>query len=194
MFLNLFLPRHLESVIGRVLTERLLYVREHWKVTEYTFPRLMVEFVDMNSITEKYRDKINLLKKHFSGQSELYKQKSSTTSRRNSCDAMGGVPEPRYSQDLFYLSPLYPLVFPHLSRLILLDADLLFHTSLEQLWRHFNLFSSQQVVSFAPDLSPHYRNMLHQYRQEHRGTPVGEPGEKQVTTRGRQYVNKTRGL
>ena len=82
----------------------------------------------------------------------------------------------KYFNDLFYIAPLYHTKFSSLSRLVLLDTDLLFQSSILDLWRQFLEFSPGQCIGLAPDLSPHYWHRLETFRRLNPDTNLGRPG------------------
>ena len=82
----------------------------------------------------------------------------------------------KYFNDLFYIAPLYHTKFSSLSRLVLLDTDLLFQSSILDLWRQFLEFSPGQCIGLAPDLSPHYWHRLEAFRRLRPETDLGKPG------------------
>ena len=85
----------------------------------------------------------------------------------------------KYFNDLFYIAPLYHTKFSSLSRLVLLDTDLLFQSSILDLWRQFLEFSPDQCIGLAPDLSPHYWHKLESFRADNPDTSLGQPGDRQ---------------
>ena len=54
-----------EKTLGDILIKRFLFHNELWKVTRFRLPKIRVEFVDINSIVDTFRDKIDLMKKNF---------------------------------------------------------------------------------------------------------------------------------
>ena len=82
----------------------------------------------------------------------------------------------KYFSTLFYIAPLYHKKFSELSRLVLLDTDLMFQSSIRDLWRQFLAFSPGQCIGLAPDLSPHYWHRLETLRGQRPDTDLGRPG------------------
>ena len=82
----------------------------------------------------------------------------------------------KYFSTLFYIAPLYHKKFSALSRLVLLDTDLMFQSSIRDLWRQFLAFSPGQCIGLAPDLSPHYWHRLETLRGQRPDTDLGRPG------------------
>lgn len=82
----------------------------------------------------------------------------------------------QYSDPLFFLSIALHRVFPDdIHRIIMLDADLLFHSDIKQLEDLFPNFSDTNVIGLAYEQSPVYRHMFEIYRKHHQGTNVGDP-------------------
>ena len=52
-----------DKTLGNILIKRILYPL--WNIKRYRIPKIRVEFVDIRSITDRYRDKIDLMKKNF---------------------------------------------------------------------------------------------------------------------------------
>ena len=97
-----------------------------------------------------------------------------------------------YFQDLFFISPFYHLVFP-MNKFIITDADIEFMDhGLALLHSHFDLFKSDQLYAFAKDMSPLYRTMMFNYRQEHQETRIGDPGDLQGVNTGVVMLNLER--
>ena len=54
-------------------------------------------------------------------------------------------------------------------------------TNLGLLYSQFSKFSGSAVLGVAPDLSPHYRLNLEQFRRWHPESTLGDPGPTQVS-------------
>ena len=66
----------------------------------------------------------------------------------------------KYNSNIFYLAPFYHRIFTKLARLIVVDADVVFKSDPIETWEQFDKFRGDEVVGVAPDLSPHYYQML----------------------------------
>ena len=115
-------------------------------------------FFDLGAIARRWRKEISALKPHFTSDSKQAR---------------------KYADDLFLVAPFLHRTFPY-SRLIMLDVDLVFRVSVEELYSQYRLFRDPGVfMGVANDLSPHYRHVLRFYREENPGTVAGEPGRMQ---------------
>merc|ERR1719499_3022675 len=68
--------------------------------------------------------------------------------------------------------------------MIFTDVDVVFKISLESLYSKFSKFSTKNLFSFAPDLTPHYFTLSQDYRSNHPETSVGLPGSQQGLNTG----------
>eukprot|EP00112_Aurelia_sp_Birch-Aquarium-sp1_P013315 Seg282.10 transcript_id=Seg282.10/GoldUCD/mRNA.D3Y31 product="Xyloside xylosyltransferase 1" protein_id=Seg282.10/GoldUCD/D3Y31 len=81
-----------------------------------------------------------------------------------------------YSHALFFIGPVLHKVLPtSIKQLVMLDTDLQFRTDIKHLFELFDKMSPGNVMALASDQQPVYRHVLWNYRNNHRGTKVGEP-------------------
>ena len=100
-----------------------------------------------------------------------------TAMKRNSRQGLGGGGS--YSEDLFYIAPIYHKAFASLNRIIFLDSkDLEFRCDIKLLDDQFDAMSETAVIGIGPDLTPHYRHEARVFRTRHPDTEVGEPGPR----------------
>ena len=98
-----------------------------------TIPRLVVEYVNISSITSKHRPHIKIMKLLYGNHQPI------GTEFRPGDQALRGlehnlpqdkdyvvVPSLKYTLDLFYLAPFYHLELKQLDKLVVLDVDLQF--------------------------------------------------------------------
>jgi hypothetical protein len=107
----------LKDEIGKYLSELIIKIPQYttWKV-----PKLKVEFVDIESITSKHREEIDLMKTYFGHYFPPDTAFNCETGR-------AVIQSPKYTLDLFYILPFYHLEFPEdLEKLIVIDIDLEF--------------------------------------------------------------------
>ena len=84
-----------------------------------------------------------------------------------------------YTEDLFYIAPIYHRAFTGLDRIIFLDSkDLEFYSDIKLLETQFN-FMGNAIIGIGSDLTPHYRNTLGNYIAKHPNTSLGLPGKMQ---------------
>ena len=93
--------------------------------------RVTYDFVDTNTITQKYHGSINKMRPYFT---------SNTKAAR------------KYTDDLFLMGPYYHRVFPY-EKFIVLDADLKFRIDIAELYSLFEHFDTQQVCRCIFDVS-----------------------------------------
>merc|ERR1719445_2151713 len=98
----------------------------------------------------------------------------------------------KYVDKLFYLGPLYHKIFPTLGKLIFLDVDLDFYSDVKLLYSQFFKFSDSNLLGVGPDMSPHYRRNLEQFRAQHMNTIIGDPGHFQGFNTGVVLYNLER--
>lgn len=85
----------------------------------------------------------------------------------------------KYSDDLFYIAPMYHGAFLKLDKLIYLDcSDIVFFDDIKLLSEQFSLMG-KALIGVGLDKSPHYRSFLGKYVSENPNTKIGLPGEKQ---------------
>ena len=89
-------------------------------------PRLRVEYLDLNFITAKYREDIDLMKQLYGH--HVYVEKNREHKQKESVgDLQVNPPSMKYTQDIFYLAPFYHKMMPeNLKKMIVLDIDLEF--------------------------------------------------------------------
>ncbi|RUS69311.1 hypothetical protein EGW08_022928 [Elysia chlorotica] len=87
-----------------------------------------------------------------------------------------------FSDPLFFISTVLHRLLPrNISRLILLDIDLVFKADVAGLLSLFDRFTGAQVVGIARENQPVYRHVFSEYRQRHQGTKIGEPPPNGIT-------------
>ncbi|XP_053160301.1 xyloside xylosyltransferase 1 isoform X2 [Hemicordylus capensis] len=112
-----------------------------------------VIFHDVDVLTEKVLPVVENMQKLFSAGSGTY-----------------------YSDSIFFLSVAMHRIMPkEISRLIQVDLDVEFRANIRELFEEFENFPEGAVIGIAREMQPVYRHLFWQYRQEHPGTPVGEP-------------------
>lgn len=87
----------------------------------------------------------------------------------------------KYNSTIYYLSPFYHQIFPHLSKLLVLDVDMEFRVDPIELYHELDKFNMDQVVGCANDLAPHYHVMLEAtgFYQLNPDSLIGQPGPLQ---------------
>ena len=68
-----------------------------------------------------------------------------------------------FTQDLFFISPFYHLVFPF-EKFLITDADIQFVYNINLLYDEFDEFGEDKLYAFAKDMSPLYRALVYKYR------------------------------
>ena len=68
-----------------------------------------------------------------------------------------------FTQDLFFISPFYHLVFPF-EKYLITDADIQFVYNINLLYDEFDEFGEDKLYAFAKDMSPLYRTLVYRYR------------------------------
>ena len=129
------------NFISKSVAERIIEDR-HWRWKRFHgFPGLRFSFVDIKSLTDTNQEFIMGLK-----------------------NSTFGLKDNKYSEDLFYISPLFPQTFLALDKMMLLDGgDLIFYSDIKLLNDQFrNMELERRLIGAARDLSPHYRSMLKQ--------------------------------
>jgi len=82
-----------------------------------------------------------------------------------------------YSEDLFYIAPIYHKAFSKLNKIIFLDSkDLEWRCDIFLLYQQFDYMGPEKLIAIAPDLTPHYRSELRYYIDQHPNTSLGQPG------------------
>lgn len=92
-------------------------------------------------------------------------------------------PNSYYGDALFFLSLVTADLFPHLTRVIKIDSDLLFRADIAELWSTFDRFSPTQEFGFAREQQPVYRHVFSVYRASmvNSSTKVGDPPPDGIT-------------
>uniref|UniRef100_H9G8T2 Xyloside xylosyltransferase 1 n=1 Tax=Anolis carolinensis TaxID=28377 RepID=H9G8T2_ANOCA len=81
-----------------------------------------------------------------------------------------------YSDAIFFLSVAMHRIMPaEISRLILVDLDVEYRASIQELFEEFDRFPEGAVIGIAHEMQPVYRHLFWQFRKEHPGTRVGDP-------------------
>ncbi|XP_035665312.1 xyloside xylosyltransferase 1-like [Branchiostoma floridae] len=81
-----------------------------------------------------------------------------------------------YGDSIFFLSVGMHKVFPSDTKhIVQLDCDLKFRSDIRELFDMFDHFESDNVIGIAEEQQPVYRHTFWQYRNEHKGTKVGDP-------------------
>ena len=66
----------------------------------------------------------------------------------------------KYNSNIFYLAPFYHRIFTQLPKIVVVDVDVVFKSDPIEIWEQFAKFRGSEVLGAAPDLSPHYYQML----------------------------------
>ena len=61
-----------ETTMAQVLIGRILLHSEVWKTKRYKIPKMRIEFVDFQAVTNKYKHTVDHMKKHFNRHNESY--------------------------------------------------------------------------------------------------------------------------
>ena len=107
------IQKTMKDTVGKFLSEQVYY--SLW----YNFPRILVEFARLDSITEKYWRKIDDMKKLFGNNDpeEISEQRENVIYKTNN----------KYNHDLYYIALFYHVGLPEeIEKLIALDIDLRF--------------------------------------------------------------------
>ncbi|KAK8766226.1 hypothetical protein V5799_006996 [Amblyomma americanum] len=80
----------------------------------------------------------------------------------------------RYNDDMFFITEIFHRVFD-LERIIFIDLDLEFEEDVAKLHRHFDCFTSENLIGIGFDLQPQYRADFQAYIDSNPGTDVGMP-------------------
>ena len=150
----------IRNIITRHITDNLLKTWEGRRGARRV-PKIVIDYVDLDSLASSELE-TNFMKALSSF--NLDKENESN----------------KYLDKLFFLGPLYHLIFPNLKKLIFMDVDLSITINIKQLYQQFSQFSDNNMIGVAYDLSPHYRQNLEQYRRWHPESNLGDPGETQV--------------
>jgi len=105
----------------------------------------------LDDIEEKISGPVTILMKYFTGRHTYYKD------------------------SIFFLSTvLHTILDSAISRVIMIDADLKFMTNIKQLHDLFNDFSPSSAIGIGYEMQPVYRHLFWNYRNNNKGTKVGE--------------------
>jgi hypothetical protein len=100
-----------------------------------------------------------------------------TAMKRNS--QQGHSRDGSYTEDLFYIAPVYHRAFTGLDRIIFLDSkDLEFYSDIKLLEDQFN-FMDEAIIGVGLELTPHYRAIIRDFILKHPNTTLGLPGKMQ---------------
>ena len=100
--------------------------------------------------------------------------------RANSVQGAGYTAGVSYTEDLFYIAPIYHKAFASLDKIIFLDSkDLEFRSDVKLLEMEFDKMSETALIGIAPDLTPHYRGKLEKYLELHPNSSLGQQGPGQ---------------
>ena len=121
--------------------------------------KLKMSFVNIDKIVEGEEDVIEALKENIDD------------------DLFRDYLNRKYTHNLFYMAPLYHKKFSNLQKMIVLDIDLIFQSSIQNLWTQLEMMD--RCIGVGPDLSPHYWHRLRTFRTDHPDTLLGSPGQYQ---------------
>ena len=188
-----------KNTVGRHVTESV--IRNQHILQTVHVPKLVFEFASLSSVTEKYRQDIDFMKKHYG-----YHLPEGTFYFKDN-NSVVHVPNTKYTHDLFFIAPFYHREVPReIEKMIVIDIDLefrcdhrdsiitfscivSFRTDFLNLFKHFSKFSRSELIGIGPDLSPHYYGMTKRYREKNPGTQIGSPGRFQGFNSGVTLYN-----
>ena len=155
---------NVDSVLKKIMKQ---YVAEGIISTKWrkirAIPNIKLSYVDCEEITEINSEFFTAMKNN---SQQGYSQKQS------------------YTEDLFYIAPIYHKAFSSLDRIIFIDSkDLEFRSDIKLLEKQFDQMPSEAVIGIAPDLTPHYHQSLSAFIAKNPSTSLGQPGP------GRQGYN-----
>ena len=148
----------ISNLISKYVSEGVI-TRRSWRWRRMRgIPRIQISFADCEEIVS--------LEKDFFGSMKRNSQQG---------DSRGGS----YTEDLFYIAPVYHRAFTHLDRIIFLDSkDLQFTSDISLLQQQFSLMGSA-LIGIGPDLTPHYHSVLTTFVAKHPNSSLGLPGKMQ---------------
>ena len=115
-----------KNTVGRHITESI--IRNQHILRAIYVPKLVFEFASLSSVTDKYRDDINFMKKHYGHhlpEGTQYFKDNNTVLH---------IPNTKYTHDLFFIAPFYHRELPsEIKKLIVIDIDLEFRFYHEEL-------------------------------------------------------------
>jgi xylosyl alpha-1,3-xylosyltransferase len=80
-----------------------------------------------------------------------------------------------YHDAIFFLSAGLHRVLPGIERLVKLDFDIMFTSSILDVLKEFDAFQEANVMGIGPELQPVYQRGLSRYRSRSPGTRAGSP-------------------
>ena len=81
-----------------------------------------------------------------------------------------------YYDPVFFMTAAIHLALPtNMSRVIILDSDLEFRSDIKGLFDMFSQFAPANIMGLAYEQQPIYRHILYKYREQHKGTKLGDP-------------------
>ncbi|XP_048460647.1 xyloside xylosyltransferase 1 isoform X2 [Rhincodon typus] len=120
---------------------------------EDTAGKRTIIFHDVDTLTQKLFPVVEGMQKHFSSGSGAY-----------------------YSDSIFFLSvAMHRIMPPEMTRIVQLDLDLKYMSSIRSLFGEFEKFQPGAVIGIAREMQPVYRHTFWQYRRENPKTKVGDP-------------------
>ena len=150
------LVKNLSNIIKQFISEGV--ITTNWR-RQKGLPKMKFSLVDCEEIVKTHRDFFQAMRNN--SQQQTLKEAS-------------------YSQDLFYIAPIYHKIFSSLDKIIFLDSkDLEFRIDVAELEDEFNKMNEREVIGIAADNSPHYRQSLQTYISKHPHTDLGLPGQHQ---------------
>ena len=121
-------------------------------------PKITISFADCEEIVSLERSFFNAMKKNS-------QQGNSSTGS--------------YTEDLFYIAPIYHKAFTNIDKIIFLDSkDLEFVSDIKLLHDQFKLMD-KAMIGIGPDLTPHYYSFLKGYIDRNVNSSLGLPGKMQ---------------
>ena len=146
------------NLISQHVSEGVI-IRRSWRWRRMKgIPKLQISFADCEEI-------VKLEKSFFLAMKRNSQQGNST----------GGS----YTEDLFYIAPVYHRAFPGLDKIIFLDSkDLEFTSDIKLLHNQFNIMGNA-LIGVGKELTPHYRSILGDYVKNNPNTSLGLPGPMQ---------------
>ena len=81
-----------------------------------------------------------------------------------------------YHDSIFFLSiGMHRVMPPEIDKIVQLDFDVMFETSVHRLFEEFDRFDDDDLIGLAPEMQPVYRHLLSAYRRNHPETRAGSP-------------------
>lgn len=171
-----FITRTIKEEIGRYLSE--IVIRNHFVSNihlAYKIPKIRVEYVNLESMANKYREDIDEMKKYYG---HHFPEGTFFLPEDGKGPVM--IPNLKYTLDLFYVVPFYHKeISAEIEKIIVIDIDLEFRIDMLNLYKHFKKFTETEMIGVANDLTPHYFNLAKSYRKLNPETNIGSPGRSQ---------------